>query len=131
MQTLTTSLFRALPLRSLISRTSCRAANGLETLSINGFPDIGISRTQEETNILISKKQKYRREGSSLCLLGLYCSPSLHLQPFLQCSGLGIPCLRREDLWQGENRSSLTQTHGSGRDSQRFTGREILGLTLP
>lgn len=77
-QTLTVSVFRALPLRSLISRTPCRAANGLETLSINGFPDIGMSQSPGR-NKYFNLKETEVWEGSSLCLLHINCSPSLYL----------------------------------------------------
>lgn len=135
-QTLTTLLFTEQPLRSLISRAPCWAANGLGTLSINGFPVMGMSKTQEETNILISKKQKSRRGGGSLYLLCIYCSPILHLQQFLQFSDRGIPCLRRASPptsmhgrgWGvGGTRSACTQTYGSRGDCQGFTGRLIPG----
>lgn len=70
-QTLTTSLFRVLPLRNLISRTPCGVANGLETLSINGFPDIGMSQSPGR-NKYFNLKETEVWEGREFPLLILH-----------------------------------------------------------
>lgn len=77
MQTRTTSLFTALPLRNLISRAPCQAANGLETLSINGFPDISIKQSPG-TNKYFNFKviEVWEERGFPLLILHLLFSHS-------------------------------------------------------